>query len=190
MLEEDAQKNVLLANLIKIERERWLELIETIDLPLGHVLNEAGTVLQYVYFPTTAIVSFVHVLTTGASAEIAVVGKEGMVGIALVLDDGVISQRAVVQSAGRGFHINGKAFLEEFYRSNPARHLLLRYAEAFITQTEQTAVCNRHHSLDQQLCRWLLLRLDRLHENNLAMTQELIAGMLGERKPLSRFRVS
>lgn len=178
MFEEDSQKNVLLENFLKIEFDRWRELTEPIDLHLSHVLNEAGTVLDHIYFQTTVIVSFVHVLVTGASAEIAVVGREGLVGISLLLGDGVILQHAVVQSAGHGFRINGKAFLEEFHRSNPVRHLLLRYAQAFVKQTGQTAVCNRHHSLDRQLCRWLLLSLDRLQENALAMTQELIAGML------------
>jgi CRP-like cAMP-binding protein len=138
--------------------------------------------MAYVYFPTTAIVSLLYVLENGASAEIAVVGHEGLVGISIFMGGGSTPSRAVVQSAGKGLRLRADAMKDEFGRSSPVMHLLLRYTQALITQMSQTAVCNRHHSLDQQLCRWLLLSLDRLTGNNLVMTQELIANMLGVRR--------
>ena len=161
---------------------RWKDLLEPVDLPLGHVLYESGGPLDHVYFPTTAIVSLLYVMENGASAEIAVVGNEGLVGISLFMGGESTPSRAVVQSAGAGFRIPAQAIKEEFDRSPAVMHLLLRYTQALITQMAQTAVCNRHHSLDQQLCRWLLLSLDRLTGSELVMTQELIANMLGVRR--------
>ena len=151
-------------------------------LPLGKVLYEPGARLSYVYFPTTAIVSLLYVMEDGASAEIAVVGHEGIVGISLFMGGDSTTNRAIVQSAGKGFRLKANLMLQEFNRAGPVLHLLLRYTQALITQMAQTAVCNRHHSLDQQLCRWLLLSLDRLETNELVMTQELIANMLGVRR--------
>ena len=151
-------------------------------MPLGQVICESGSTLSHVYFPTTAIVSLLHVMANGASAEIAVVGYEGIVGISLFMGGGSTPSRAVVQSAGRGLRLKAEIMKEGFDRSGPVLHLLLRYTQALITQMAQTAVCNRHHSLDQQLCRWLLLSLDRLRGNELLMTQELIANMLGVRR--------
>jgi CRP-like cAMP-binding protein len=150
-------------------------------MPLGDVLYESGVALQHVYFPTTAIVSLLYVLENGASAEIAVVGHEGIVGVSLFMGGESTPSRAVVQSAGEGFRLRAAAIKTAFNRA-PVLHLLLRYTQALITQMSQTAVCNRHHSLDQQLCRWLLLSLDRLKGNQLVMTQELIANMLGVRR--------
>jgi CRP-like cAMP-binding protein len=146
------------------------------------VLYESGGTLSHVYFPTTAIVSLLYVMENGASAEIAVVGNEGIVGISLFMGGDSTSSRAVVQSAGTGFRLKAQTLMNEFDRAGPVLHLLLRYTQALITQMAQTAVCNRHHSLDQQLCRWLLLSLDRLQGNELVMTQELIANMLGVRR--------
>jgi CRP-like cAMP-binding protein len=177
-----ALQNHLLAALPDAEAQRWLPLLESVDLPLGQVLYESGTTLTHVYFPTTAIVSLLYVMENGASAEIAVVGNEGIVGISLFMGGESTSSRAVVQSAGMGFRLKAQMMKEEFDRAGPVLHLLLRYTQALITQMSQTAVCNRHHSLDQQLCRWLLLSLDRLDGNELAMTQELIANMLGVRR--------
>jgi len=151
-------------------------------LPLGKVLYESGTRLSHVYFPTTAIVSLLYVMEDGASAEISVVGHEGIVGISLFMGGETTPSRAVVQSAGDGFRLKASVMLQEFNRAGPVMHLLLRYTQALITQMAQTAVCNRHHSLDQQLCRWLLLSMDRLPGNELVMTQELIANMLGVRR--------
>lgn len=178
----DAQKNQLLAVLPEAELERWLPQLEWVEMPLGLVLYESGGTLGYVYFPTSAIVSLLYVMEDGASAEIAVVGNEGIVGISLFMGGESTSSRAVIQSAGRGFRLRGQTMKEEFNRAGPVLHLLLRYTQALITQMSQTAVCNRHHSLDQQLCRWLLLSLDRLAGNELVMTQELIANMLGVRR--------
>jgi CRP-like cAMP-binding protein len=178
----DARQNDLLAALPDAELARWLPMLEFVDLPLGHVLYESGVTLDHVYFPSTAIVSLLYVLENGASAEIAVVGKEGIVGISLFMGGGSTPNRAVVQSAGKGLRLGATALQTEFNRSGPVLHLLLRYTQALITQMSQTAVCNRHHSLDQQLCRWLLLSLDRLQGDVLAMTQELIANMLGVRR--------
>jgi len=178
----DPRKNQLLASLPEAEWERWLPQLEAVDLPLGQVLYESGNVLEHVYFPTTAIVSLLYVMEDGASAEIAVVGNEGLVGISLFMGGGSTPSRAVVQSAGQGFRLKALAMKEEFDRGGPVMHVLLRYTQALLTQMAQTAVCNRHHSLDQQLCRWLLLSLDRLEGNELVMTQELIANMLGVRR--------
>ena len=164
------------------EWQRWLPHLEAVDLSLGCVLYESGATLSHVYFPTTAIVSLLYVMEDGASAEIGVVGKDGIVGVSLFMGGESTPSRAVVQSAGQGFRMRSAVLKDEFSRSSPVLHLLLRYTQALITQTAQTAVCNRHHSLDQQLCRWLLLSLDRLEGGELVMTQELIANMLGVRR--------
>ena len=147
-------------------------------MPLGHVIYESGRTLGHVYFPTTAIVSLLYVMEDGASAEIAVVGNEGLVGISLFMGGESTPSRAVVQSAGAGWRLRAAAVKDEFERPGPVMDLLLRYTQALLTQMAQTAVCNRHHSLDQQLCRWLLLSLDRLQGNELVMTQERIANRL------------
>jgi CRP-like cAMP-binding protein len=178
----DPRQNQLLAALPDAEWAHWLPQLEAVDLPLGKVLYESGSKLTHVYFPTTAIVSLLYVMEDGASAEIAVVGHEGLVGISLFMGGETTPSRAVVQSAGHGFRLNASLMMQEFNRAGPVLHLLLRYTQALITQMSQTAVCNRHHSLDQQLCRWLLLSLDRLHSDELVMTQELIANMLGVRR--------
>jgi CRP-like cAMP-binding protein len=175
-------QNRLLAALPETEWLSWRQQIERVEMPLGQVICESGSTLSHVYFPTTAIVSLLHVMANGASAEIAVVGYEGIVGISLFMGGGSTPSRAVVQSAGRGLRLKAEIMKEGFDRSGPVLHLLLRYTQALITQMAQTAVCNRHHSLDQQLCRWLLLSLDRLRSNELLMTQELIANMLGVRR--------
>lgn len=181
-ISHDAQKNQLLASLPDDEWQRWLPQLELIQMPLGQVLYESGVTLKFVYFPTTAIVSLLYVMENGASAEIAVVGHEGIVGISLFMGGESTPSRAVVQSAGVGYRLRAQAMKDEFNRAGPVLHLLLRYTQALITQMTQTAVCNRHHSLDQQLCRWLLLSLDRLQGDELVMTQELIANMLGVRR--------
>jgi CRP-like cAMP-binding protein len=178
----DPRQNQLLAALPEPAWSRWSPNLEQVELTLGQVLYESGDTLGHVYFPTTAIVSLLYVMENGASAEIAVVGMEGMVGVALFMGGESTTNRAVVQSAGKGYRLNAKAMKDEFNRAGPVLHLLLRYTQALITQMAQTAVCNRHHSLDQQLCRWLLLSLDRLRGNELVMTQELIANMLGVRR--------
>lgn len=174
--------NHLLAALSLSEPRSWLSKLEPIDLPLGQVLYESGQAQLYVYFPTTAIVSLLYVTQNGSSAEIAVVGFDGIVGISLFMGGETTPNRAVVQSAGHGFRLKARVLKEIFNSSVPVRHLLLRYAQAYITQVSQTAVCNRHHSLEQQLCRWLLMSLDRLPGNHLRMTQELISNMLGVRR--------
>jgi CRP-like cAMP-binding protein len=176
-----AKENHLLAALPEGEWQGWLPRLERVDMPLGQVLYESGSTLSHVYFPVTAIVSLLYVMENGASAEIAVVGNEGLVGISLFMGGGSTPSRAVVQSAGVGYRLSAPAIQEEF-KKTPVLHLFLRYTQALITQMAQTAVCNRHHSLDQQLCRWLLLSLDRLRGNELVMTQELIANMLGVRR--------
>ena len=178
----DPRRNQLLAALPEPEWERWKVALEWVDLELGQVLYESGSTLSHVYFPTTANVSLLYVLENGASAEIAVVGNEGIVGVSLFMGGGSTPSRAVVQSAGRGLRLSARRMKDEFDRAGPVLHLLLRYTQALITQMAQTAVCNRHHSLDQQLCRWLLLSMDRLEGNQLVMTQELIANMLGVRR--------
>jgi len=179
---KSAYQNQLLAAMPEAEWKRWLPDIEAVDLPLGKVLYEPGMTLSHVYFPTTAIVSLLYVLENGASAEIAVVGNEGLVGISLFMGGESTPSRAVVQSAGKGCRLPAQALKDEFNRGGAVLHLLLRYTQALITQMSQTAVCNRHHSLDQQLCRWLLLSLDRLEGSELVMTQELISNMLGVRR--------
>lgn len=178
----DPMQNHLLAALPAEEWSRWQSMLEPVQLPLGTVLYESGMAMSHVYFPTTAIVSLLYVLKDGASAEIAVVGNEGIVGISLFMGGETTPSRSVVQSAGQGFRMRGQELKDEFGRSGAVLHLLLRYTQALITQMAQTAVCNRHHSLDQQLCRWLLLSLERLPGNDLVMTQELIANMLGVRR--------
>lgn len=179
---QDPKENQLLAALPAAEWERWLPDLELVEMPLGEVLYESGRTLAHVYFPIDAIVSLLYVMENGASAEIAVVGNEGVIGISLFMGGGSTPSRAVVQSAGSGYRLSAGNIKDEFNRSGPVMHLLLRYTQALITQMAQTAVCNRHHSLDQQLCRWLLLSLDRLNGNQLVMTQELIANMLGVRR--------
>jgi len=174
--------NGLLAALPEAEWQRWRGQLEPVELPLGKVLYESGATLSHVYFPTTAIVSLLYVMADGASAEIAVVGNEGLVGVSLFMGGESTPSRAVVQSAGRGVRLKSAFLKTEFNTSSPVMHLLLRYTQALITQMAQTAVCNRHHSLDQQLCRWLLLSLDRIEGDLLVMTQELIANMLGVRR--------
>ena len=176
------RQNRLLAAIPDSEWTRWVPHLEPVTLPLGKALYESGARLSYVYFPTTAIVSLLYVMEDGASAEIAVVGREGIVGISLFMGGDSTTNRAIVQSAGKRFRLKANLMLQEFNRAGPVLHLLLRYTQALITQMAQTAVCNRHHSLDQQLCRWLLLSLDRLDSNDLVMTQELIANMLGVRR--------
>jgi CRP-like cAMP-binding protein len=178
----DPRTNQLLASLPDNEWLRWQSHLEHISMPLGQVLYEPGATLSHVYFPTDSIVSLLYVMENGASAEIAVVGNEGIVGISLFMGGESTPSRAVVQSAGEGFRVRAQMMKEEFNRAGAVLHLFLRYTQALITQMAQTAVCNRHHSLDQQLCRWLLLSLDRLQNNELVMTQELIANMLGVRR--------
>ena len=183
MLESaEPRNNSLLDALPDPEWQRWQPLLEHVEMPLGQVLYESGATLAHVYFPTTAIVSLLYVMENGASAEIAVVGNEGLVGVSLFMGGESTSSRAVVQSAGQGLRLQAQLMKDEFNRAGPVLHLLLRYTQALITQMSQTAVCNRHHSLDQQLCRWLLLSLDRLRTNEVAMTQELISNMLGVRR--------
>jgi CRP-like cAMP-binding protein len=181
-LPRNPKSNHLLAALPAAEWLRWAPLVEWVDMPLGEVLYESGTLQSHVYFPTTAIISLLYVMESGASAEIAVVGNEGVVGISLFMGGETTPSRAVVQSAGQGFRLPSVTIKAEFNHSGPVMHLLLRYTQALITQMAQTAVCNRHHTLDQQLCRWLLLSMDRLRGNELVMTQELIANMLGVRR--------
>jgi CRP-like cAMP-binding protein len=178
----DIRQNHLLAALPISVQERWLPQLEFVQMPLGEVMYEAGATLSHVYFPTSSIVSLLYVMEDGASAEIAVVGNEGIVGISLFMGGESTPSRAVVQSAGYGFRLKSAILKDEFNHAGPVLHLLLRYTQALITQMAQTAVCNRHHSLDQQLCRWLLLSLDRLSGDELLMTQELIANMLGVRR--------
>jgi CRP-like cAMP-binding protein len=178
----EAKKNHLLAAIPEPEFSHWSSQLERVEMPLGQVLYEASTTMTHVYFPTTSIVSLLYVLQSGATAEIAVVGNEGMIGVALFMGGESTPSRAVVQSAGVGYRLKSQTMKTEFDRAGPVLHLLLRYTQALITQMSQTAVCNRHHSLDQQLCRWLLLSLDRLASNELVMTQELIANMLGVRR--------
>ena len=178
----EAKKSHLLAVLPDAELQRWLPQLEVVDLPLGLVLYDSGQTLSHVVFPTTAIVSLLFVLEDGHSTEIAVVGSEGIVGISLFMGGESTPSRAVVQSAGWGLRMSSRAIKEAFNRNGSVMHLMLRYTQALITQMTQTAVCNRHHSLDKQLCRWLLLSMDRLQGNELVMTQELIANMLGVRR--------
>ncbi len=178
----DPRQNHLLAVLPESEYERLSRHLELVPLPLGKALYESGDRMSHVYFPTTAIVSLLFVMENGASAEIAVVGNEGIVGVAVFMGGETMPNRAVVQSAGHAYRLNGQLLRQEFNRPGSLQHLLLRYILALLAQMAQTAVCNRHHSVDQQLCRWLLFSLDRLPSNELSMTQELIANMLGVRR--------
>jgi CRP-like cAMP-binding protein len=184
---ESPRQNLLLAILSQREFENLSPHLERIELPLGTVLYESGDELRYAYFPTTCIVSKLYIMENGASAEIAVVGKDGVAGVALFMGGKSMPNRAIVQSAGYAYRIRAQPLLNEFNRCGGRRkgelhNLLLNYTQALMTQMSQTAACNRHHSIDQQLCRWLLLSLDRLSSNELIMTQELISNMLGVRR--------
>jgi CRP-like cAMP-binding protein len=174
--------NLLLAALHEEVQDRLFPYLEAVPLSLGMVLYESGDTLRHVYFPTDSIVSLLYVMEDGASAEISVVGKEGLVGVALFMGGESTPSRAIVQSAGYAFRLSARRLRQEFDRHGEMLVLMLRYTQALLTQMAQTAVCNRHHSIDQQLCRWLLLSLDRLTGNRLVMTQELIANMLGVRR--------
>jgi CRP-like cAMP-binding protein len=176
------KQNQILDALSPAARERLLPHLQAVELPLGMVLYESGDTLRHIYFPTDSIVSLLYVLEDGASAEIAVVGNDGAIGVALFMGGETTTNRAIVQSAGYAYRLTGSRLKQEFERHGEMLHILLRYTQALITQMAQTAVCNRHHSVDQQLCRWLLLSLDRLSSNQLVMTQELIANMLGVRR--------
>lgn len=178
----DPRLNHLLAALPEEDYARLLPHLELVPLPLGHVLHESGMQMRHVYFPTTSIVSLLYVMEDGASAEIAIVGNEGVVGVALFMGGESTTSRAVVQSAGHAYRMKAQLLKDEFYHAGPMQRLLLRYTQALLTQMAQTAVCNRHHTLDQQFCRWLLLSLDRQSSSELVMTQELIANMLGVRR--------
>ncbi len=175
-------ENNLLGALSQAERERIYPHLQLVPMPLGKVLYESGDVQRHVYFPTDCIISLLYVMKDGSSAEISVVGHEGIVGISLFMGGETTPSRAIVQSAGSAYRLFGRRLKEEFHRDGEMQLLLLRYTQSLITQMAQTAVCNRHHSVDQQLCRWLLLSLDRLPSNQLVMTQELIANMLGVRR--------
>jgi CRP-like cAMP-binding protein len=176
------KQNHLLGAIPEIEWARFAPHLTPVELRLGDVLYESGSDQPYVYFPTDSIVSLLYVMADGSSAEIAIVGNEGLVGIALLMGGGTTPSRAVVQGAGHGFRMKGNFIRDEFIRAGPVHELFLRYTQALVTQMGQTAVCNRHHSVDQQLCRWLLMSLDRLPSNEVTMTQELIANMLGVRR--------
>jgi CRP-like cAMP-binding protein len=182
MSEPSPLQNHLLAALPADVQVRVFPQLELVTLPLGKVLYESGGALRHVYFPTDSIVSLLYVMESGASAEISVVGNEGLIGIALFMGGESTPSRAIVQSAGYALRLKGQLLKDEFNRHGEMQLLLLRYTQSLITQMAQTAVCNRHHSIDQQLCRWLLLSLDRLPSNRLTMTQELIANMLGVRR--------
>jgi CRP-like cAMP-binding protein len=175
-------QNLLLAALPAEILERISPNLELIQLPLGEILYESGGQLQHVYFPTNAILSLHYVMENGATAEIAGVGNEGVLGISIFMGGNTTPSRATVQTGGYGYRLKGQLMMEEFYRAGPMMRLMLRYTQALMTQMSQTAVCNRHHSVEQQLCRWLLLTLDRLPSNELTMTQELVASMLGVRR--------
>ena len=175
-------QNFLLAALSTSEFERIAPHLELVAMPLGEVLYESGVRLQHVYFPTSAIVSLHYVTTDGASAETAGVGNEGVLGISLFMGGNTTPSRATVQTAGYGFRLKGGVMMEEFNRAGPMMRLMLLYTQALLTQMSQTAVCNRHHSVEQQLCRWLLSTLNRLPSNELTITQELIASMIGVRR--------
>lgn len=176
------QDNRLLAALPAESQQRLFEHLELVSLPLGKVMYEPGETMRYVYFPTDSIISLLYVMENGASAEISVVGNDGLIGIALFMGGESTASRAIVQSAGSAFRLLAQRLKDEFSRHGELLVLMLRYTQALITQMAQTAVCNRHHSIDQQLCRWLLLSLDRLSDNKVIMTQELIANMLGVRR--------
>lgn len=178
----DPNQNHLLAAMLDAEFDRLAPHLEPITMLLGDVLYESGGKLQYVYFPTTSIISLHYVLENGATAEMAGVGNEGVLGVSLFMGGNTTPSRAVVQTGGHAYRLKADILMEEFNRSGPVMRLLLRYTQALLTQMSQTAVCNRHHTVEQQLCRWLLLTLDRLPTNELTMTQELIANMLGVRR--------
>lgn len=178
----DPRQNHLLAALPEEVQRRLFDHLEPVSLPLGKVLYESGDTMRHVYFPTDSIVSLLYVMESGASAEISVVGNEGLIGISLFMGGESTPSRAIVQSAGSAYRLLGQRLKDEFNRHGEMLLLMLRYTQSLITQMAQTAVCNRHHSIDQQLCRWLLLSLDRLQNNKLTMTQELIANMLGVRR--------
>jgi len=180
--EHKPQQNHLLAALPAEVQNRLIPHLELVELPFGKVLYESGDILRYVYFPIDSIVSLLYRMENGASAEVSVVGNEGFIGVALFMGGQSTSSEAVVQSAGYAYRLRGQQFKDEFHRHGEMQILLLRYTQVLITQMTQTAVCNRHHSIDQQLCRWLLLCLDRLPGNRLTMTQELMANMLGVRR--------
>jgi CRP-like cAMP-binding protein len=179
---DDPRQNRLLAALPDDDYEHFSQHLEPVPMPLAEVLHESGHPMRYAYFPTTAIVSLLNVMEDGAATEVAVVGYEGMVGISLFMGGETSPRRSVVHSAGHGVRMKAQFLKDEFCRAGPMQQLLLRYTQALLTQMAQTAVCNRHHSLDQQLCRWLLLNLDRLQSNRLEMTQELIGHVLGVRR--------
>jgi len=179
---QSPRQNQLLAALPDADYQRLLPHLEPVSMELGKALYESGSQQGYVYFPTTSIISLLYVMEDGASAEIAIAGNEGVVGIALFMGGESTPSRAVVQSAGYGYRLSASMLIKEFGQGGELQHLLLRYTQALITQMAQTAVCNRHHALEKQLCRWLLLSLDRLASNELTMTQELIANMLGVRR--------
>jgi len=178
----DPRENHLLAALSAIELKRLRSALEPADLALGQVLYESGLPLEYVYFPTTSIVSLLYVLENGSTAAIAVVGNEGIVGVSIFMGGLSTPSRALVQSAGRCWRLPSRKLMKEFDRGSAMQHLMLRYTQSLITQMAQTAVCNRHHSVDQQLCRWLLLTIDRLPSPEIVTTQELISSMLGVRR--------
>jgi CRP-like cAMP-binding protein len=173
------RQNSLLAALPNEQWEHWRRHLEYVDMSLGAVLYEPGDILTHVYFPTNCIVSLLYVMKNGESAEIAIIGNEGVVGVSLFMGGGSTSSRALVQSAGGAYRLSAEVMQREFDRGGPVPHLLLRYTQALMTQMVQTAACNKHHSLDQQLCRWLLLSLDRLQGAEMQMTRKLIARMLG-----------
>lgn len=179
---EGPQGNFLLAALPAECMDRWSTALEPVDLPMGRVLNEPGRPMSHVFFPIDAIVSMLFVLESGATAEVALAGREGMVGVSLFMGGGANLSRLVVQRSGAFYRLDAHALLTEFERGGPTAALLLRYAQALMTQVSQNAACNRHHSVDQRLCRWLLLNLDRLSVNDLSLTQEFIAGILGVRR--------
>jgi CRP-like cAMP-binding protein len=176
------RQNYLLDALSAAERERIYPRLQLVPMPLGKVLYESGDVQRHVYFPADCIISLLYVMADGASAEISVVGREGIIGVSLFMGGETTPSRAIVQSAGSAYRLVSQRLKDEFHRNGEMQLLLLRYTQALLTQMAQTAVCNRHHSVDQQLCRWLLLSLDRLPSNQLTMTQELIANMLGVRR--------
>jgi CRP-like cAMP-binding protein len=178
----DPRENQILRALPQAEHDRLLPHLKLVKMPLGMVLYESGAALRHIYFPTNSIVSLLYILKNGATAEIAVVGNEGAIGVSLFMGGETTPSRAIVQSAGLAYRLSGMRLKEEFNRHGEMLHILLRYTQSLLTQMFQTAVCNRHHSLEQQLCRWLLLSLDRLPSNELKMTQELIANMLGVRR--------
>jgi CRP-like cAMP-binding protein len=179
---DDPRQNQLLAALPESEWAQWRPHLEPVELTLGQVLSEPGSKLTHAYFPVSSIISLLYVTSEGDSAELAVVGHEGILGVAVFMGGETTRSRAIVQSAGHAVRLDGRVIMQGFKRAGPVMHLLLRYTQALITQMSQTAVCNRYHTVDQQLCRWLLLSLDRLQSNELVMTQELIANMLGVRR--------